>query len=731
MPATPSLPTGAPSAAESARLLAGVHPDPHAILGCHTYGDGIVIRALYPGADEVGAVFSGGDRVDLTRVHQGGLFSTVLPGPVRPYRFVVRTGHEKRSVADGYLRLPTVGPPGVRLLASGRHHRLWTMLGAHRVDGGVAFMVWAPRARGVRLCGDLNDWCGAAHPLRRLDGGVWGVWVPDVPDGTRYRFEVLGADGRWREKVDPMAAATERPPAVASVVFGSNHRWTDGDWLARRADTDWAREPISVYQVHLGSWAAGSPGYRQIADELVEYTRALGFTHVQLLPLAEYPFGGSWGYQVGSYFAPTARHGDPDDLRYLVDRLHANGIGVFFDVVPAHFAPDEWALACFDGAPLYEYADPRLGEQPEWGTRVFDFDRPEVRGFLVSAALHWIDEFHADGVRIDAVSAMLYRDFGRADGTWLPNAHGGRENLAAAALLRALTDEVHARYPGVLVIAEETTGWPGVTARDGLGFDLKWNVGWATDTLGHLRRDPMTRAGAGHLLTRPLRYAWQERFVLTLSHDNATDGGGWLWDRMPGDDRQRAAGVRALLAHMWAHPGKQLLFMGGEFGQPGEWDANVPLPWHLVDDERGSPLHRGIQCLVADLNTIYRALPALYTMDHDPAGFTALPSTDADVLAFLRTGADGTRLVCVENFTDKARPAARIGLPAPGPWWVVLDTDLADYGGSRTERRSRRTAEPLPVGDQPRSLEIDMAALSVLWLTDSSCSTRDYGNLPK
>jgi 1,4-alpha-glucan branching enzyme len=701
-------------------LLAGVHPDPHAILGCHRYGDGIVIRALCPGADEVGAVFPGGDEVDLTPVHQGGLFSAALPGPVRQYRLVVRTSTSMRLVVDGYQRRPTLSPPQVRLLTSGRHHRLWTMLGAHRVDGGVTFTVWAPRARGVRLSGDLNGWCGTAHPLRRLDGGVWAVWVPDVPDGGRYRFEVLGADGRWLEKADPMAVATERPPAVASVVFGSHYRWTDGNWLARRAGTDWDRQPISVYQVHLGSWTAGSPGYRQLADQLAQYTRELGFTHVQLLPLAEYPFDGSWGYQVGSYFAPTSRYGDPDDLRYLVDRLHACGIGVFFDVVPAHFAPDDWALASFDGAPLYEYADPRIGEQPEWGTRVFDFGRPEVRGFLISAALHWIDQFHADGVRIDAVSAMLYRDFARSDGTWLPNACGGRDNLEAAALLRELTGEVHAAHPGVLVIAEETTGRPGVTTQDGLAFDLTWNVGWATDTLDYLCRDPMQRAAESHLLTQPLQYAWQERFLLTLSHDNATDGGGWLWDRMPGDDRQQAAGIRALLAHMWAHPGKQLLFMGGEFGQRGEWDSNAPLPWHLIDE----PAHRGIQCLVAELNKIYRAVPALHTMDHEPMGFTAI---NADVPAFQRNSVDGSRLICVENFAGTAHAGCRIVVPAPGPWRFVLDTDLAEYGGSRTERRPPLTAIPLPSAGQPRAVDLDMAALSVLWLSDSI----DFGNLPK
>lgn len=721
----PERPTGEPPPDHADRLLAGTHPDPHAVLGCHPCGGGIAVRTLQPRADAVDVLFPCGDRVAMARVHPGGLFSVALPGPARPYRLAVRTGAVERVVDDGYRHPPTTGPPDLARFTAGRHDRLWTALGARRREGGVAFTVWAPRALGVRLTGDVNGWCGTTHPLRRLAGGVWEVWVPDVPDGSRYRFEVLGADRRWREKTDPMASSAK---ATASVVFGSTHRWADGAWLARRGGTDRRRAPISIYQVHLGSWSAGATDYRSIAGPLAAHVRRTGFTHVQFLPLAEHPFTGSWGYQVGSYYAPTARYGDPDGLRHLVDRLHGEGVGVLFDVVPAHFARDDWALAGFDGAPLYEYADPRIGEHPEWGTRVFDFGRPEVRSFLISAASYWVEEFHADGLRVDAVSAMLYRDHSRTAGNWLPNVHGGHENREAASLLRQLTDAVHARHPGVLLIAEESTAWPGVTAPDGLGFDLKWNLGWSRDTLDYFHADPAARRGVRHRLTQPLRYAWDERFVLPLSHDDVAVGRGSLWSRLPGDDRQRAAGMRALLAHTWAHPGKQLLFMGGEFGQPDEWDVNGTLSWQLVAGERGAPLHRGIHRLVTDLNARCRTLPALHSRDHDPAGFE--PMADADIVVFTRVGVDGSRLTCVANFSDEERAGHRVGLPSPGPWWVVLDTDLVRYGGSRITRPAWVRAVPEPAHGLPCSVDLRLAPSSVLWLSDIPCSARECGDLP-
>ncbi|QFZ24581.1 1,4-alpha-glucan branching protein GlgB [Saccharothrix syringae] len=562
----------------------------------------------------------------------------------------------------------------VRLIAEGRHRRLWEVLGA-RVEpgGGVSFAVLAPAAREVRVRGDFNGWDGAAHVMRRRDGGVWELFVPEARTGHRYRYAVLGADGRWREKADPVAGATQCPPENASVVFRSEYRWGDGDFRARR---DWAKEPMSVYEVHLGSWMPGKDGrratYRELAHELGDHVVDLGFTHVQLMPVTEHPFGGSWGYQVTSYFAPTARFGTPDDFRYLVDHLHRRGIGVLLDFVPAHFPRDDWALARFDGTPLYEHPDPRRGEHPDWGTLVFDFGRPAVRDFLISSALYWLTEFHLDGLRVDAVSSMLYLDYSRGPGQWEPNAHGGNENLEAVALLRELTDTVHREVPGAVVVAEESTAWPGVTAPDGLGFDLKWNLGWMHDVLGYLGHDPLHRAAHHGELEFPLDYAWNERYVLPLSHDEVVHGKGSLWQRMPGDDKQRAAGLRALLAYTWAHPGKQLLFMGGEFGQPPEWDSDGSLSWELAD----SPPHQGIRDLVRRLNHVYRRTPALHATDDDRAAFAWHASDPArNVVAFRRTGPDGT-LLCAANFSGVPQR-----LDVGGPWTTLLDSERPHLAG--------------------------------------------------
>ncbi|ONI84777.1 1,4-alpha-glucan branching enzyme [Saccharothrix sp. ALI-22-I] len=578
-----------------------------------------------------------------------------------------------------------------RLVAEGGHPRLWDVLGAHATSEGVSFAVLAPAARQVLVRGDFDDWAGRA--MRRREGGVWELFVPGARPGTRYRYEVLGADGRWREKADPMAQATQCPPANASVVFRSRHRWTDAEYLARRR-RDWAREPISVYEVHLGSWWPGA-GYREAAHRLARYVQDLGFTHVQLMPVAEHPFGGSWGYQVSSYFAPTARFGDPDDFRYLVDHLHGAGIGVLLDFVPAHFPRDDWALGRFDGTALYEHPDPRRGEHPDWGTYIFDFGRPEVRGFLIASALYWLTEFHLDGLRVDAVSSMLYLDYSRGPGEWTPNAHGGNENLEAVALLEQLTDTVHRTVPGALVIAEESTAWPGVTAPDGLGFDFKWNLGWMHDVLGYLRHDPVHRAAHHGELTFPIDYAWQERYVLPLSHDEVVHGKGSLWQRMPGDDKQRAAGLRALLAYMWAHPGKQLLFMGGEFGQVSEWDCDASLPWDLAED----PLHQGVRDLVRRLNEVYRRTPALHATDHDPDAFAWHTSDpERNLVAFLRTGPGGT-LLCAANFSGVPQSLDT----GDGPWTVLLATE-DDHTGTHD-------GGPLT-----------LSASTVTWLFRSDCT---------
>jgi 1,4-alpha-glucan branching enzyme len=511
------------------------------------------------------------------------------------------------------------------------------------------------------------------------------------------------------------------------VAHRSDHRWSDGDWLALRARTDVRRAPLSIYEVHPGSWLPHRPGhrpdYRELAAELADYATRLGFSHVQLMPVTEHPFGGSWGYQVTSYYAPTARFGDPDGLRHLVDHLHRAGVGVLLDFVPAHFPRDDWALGRFDGTPLYEHPDPRRGEHPDWGTLVFDFGRPEVRNFLIASALYWLEEFHVDGLRVDAVSSMLYLDYSRAEGQWSPNVHGGRENLEAVGLLRELTGTVHSLHPGTLLIAEESTAWPGVTDPAGLGFDLKWNLGWMHDTLLCLGHDPVLRAGLHDRLTLPISYAWDEHFVLPLSHDEVVHGKGSLWQRMPGDERMKAAGVRALLAHMWAHPGKKLLFMGGEFGQPSEWDPDGGLPWPLVGTPGAGPYHLGIQRLVTRLNRLYRELPALHRLDSVPEGFDWISADDAagNVLAFLRQADDGSLLACVANFAGVAHRRYRIGLPREGTWSVVLDTDDPDWGGSGSGgsgsvRRRTVRAVPLPWHGRPAAVELDLPASSVVWL---------------
>ena len=523
------LPAAAPAAQDVDRLLAGNHHDPHGVLGVHRVNGGLVTRALRPGARSV-TVVSGDQRFPLERVVDG-LFAGTLPEHPGAYRLEADYDGHVVTSDDPYRWLPTIGELDLHLIGEGRHERLWDVLGAHirtydSPDGpvtGVSFAVWAPNAQGVRVTGDFDGWDGRANPLRSLgSSGVWEIFMPGVPVGSRYKFRILGQDGHWHEKADPMAFATEVPPATASVVTLSEYEWGDAEWLARRAATNWIDAPMSIYEVHLGSWRHGL-GYRELAAQLVEHVLESGFTHVELLPVAEHPFGGSWGYQVTSYYAPTSRFGVPDDFRYLVDMLHANGIGVLMDWVPAHFPRDSWALARFDGTPLYEHADPRRGEQPDWGTLVFDFGRNEVRNFLVANALYWIDEFHLDGLRVDAVASMLYLDYSRPAGQWLPNEYGGRENLDAVKFLQELNATVYKRHPGVQITAEESTSWPGVTRPThlgGLGFGFKWNMGWMHDVLHYVSLDPVYRSYHHNEMTFALMYAYSENFVLPLSGDS-------------------------------------------------------------------------------------------------------------------------------------------------------------------------------------------------------------------
>jgi 1,4-alpha-glucan branching enzyme len=724
------------SHAEIDRIVAGAHHDPHSVLGAHQGQAGTVVAALRPLATSVAAVLPDGRRFPMEHVHQGVFAATLPVTSVPDYRLAVTypapgtDGAEtlpETITDDPYRHLPTLGEVDLHLIAEGRHEQLWQVLGAHVSDDadGTAFAVWAPNARGVRVIGDFNHWDGRAYPMRSLGGsGVWELFVPEVGPGTRYKYDICGPDGSWHSKADPMAALAERPPATASVVYDSGYEWGDRAWLAERAGRDPLSQRMSVYEVHIGSWRPGL-SYTELADQLTDYVTGLGFTHVQLLPVAEHPFGGSWGYQVTSYYAPTARFGTPDDFRYLVDRLHQAGIGVILDWVPAHFPRDDWALARFDGTPLYEPADPRRAGHPDWGTLIFDYGRPEVRNFLVANAIYWLEEFHADGLRVDAVASMLYLDYSRAAGQWSPNALGGRENLDAVAFLREANATCYKRVPGIMMIAEESTAWPGVTKPvhlGGLGFGLKWNLGWMHDTLSYLSKDPLFRHYHQNEITFSMVYAFSENFVLPLSHDEVVHGKGSLLRKMPGDRWKQFAGLRALLAYQWAHPGKQLLFMGSEFGQDSEWSEQAGLDWQALQD--GNGFHSGVQRLVRDLNRVYDDSPALWQLDFSPVGFNWIDASDSDgnVLAFLRfaepdeTGPGAKTIACVVNFSGGPHLDYRVGLPAAGRWREVINTDAADYGGSGVGNLGAVEAVNEPWHGQPASVSLSLPPLGVLWL---------------
>ncbi|MFV2144967.1 1,4-alpha-glucan branching protein GlgB [Isoptericola sp. G70] len=718
----------------------GTTHDPHAVLGPHLLpadeGPYAVVRVLRPLADEVVVLTGDPDGPGVTEhptVHEAaGVWSGVGPPPVDAdgtrhapdYRVRSRYGDETTTADDPYRFLPSLGEMDLHLIGEGRHETLWQVLGANlrtypAADGditGTSFAVWAPNARGVRLVGDHNRW-SSVHPLRSLgSSGVWEIFVPGVGAGTRYKYEICGPDGGWRAKADPMAKASETPPATASVVAASEHRWGDGDWMARRASSDPHGGPISVYEVHLASWRPGL-GYRELAEELTAYVTDQGFTHVELMPVAEHPFGGSWGYQVTGYYAPTARLGSPDDFRYLVDRLHQAGIGVILDWVPAHFPRDEFALARFDGTPLYEHPDPRRGEQPDWGTLVFDFGRREVRNFLVANASYWFEEFHVDGLRVDAVASMLYLDYSREEGGWTPNVHGGRENLEAISFLQEANATAYRRSPGVMMIAEESTAFPGVTRptdTGGLGFGLKWNMGWMNDSLRYVAKDPMYRSHHHGELTFSLVYAFSEQYVLPISHDEVVHGKGSLLRKMPGDRWQQLAGVRAFLTYQWTHPGKQLLFMGSELAQDAEWSESQGLDWWHLDD----PGHAGVQRTVRDLNALYRATPALWERDFDASGFEWLEADDAarNVLVYARRAADGTPVVVVVNFAGVPHEGYRIGLPDGGTWVEAFCSDAPEYGGSGVVNTGELHAEDVPSHGRRHSLALRVPPLGGLVL---------------
>ena len=604
-------------------------------------------------------------------------------------RFFKGQGQENQQPASFLNPHSSLGELDLYLIAEGRHEQLWKALGAQvkRDESGAllgtAFSVWAPNAQAVSLIGDHNFWDRNSHQMHRIgSSGIWEIFVADISAGTKYKFAVCGIDGRWVDHADPMARATEIPPLTASVVEESTYQWNDQAWIDQRSQFQPWRSAVSVYEVHLGSWKIGL-SYKELAVEIVDYIQQQGFTHVEFLPVTEHPYGPSWGYQVTSFFAPTSRFGSPDEFRFLVDALHNAGIGVILDWVPAHFPKDEWALAKFDGTALYEHADPRLGEHPDWGTLIFNFGRNEVRNFLVASALYWLTEFHIDGLRVDAVASMLYLDYSREEGQWLPNINGGRENLEAVQLLQEATSTAYKTHPGIMMIAEESTAWSGVTADTtggGLGFGFKWNMGWMHDTLQYLSQEPIHRVYHHNEITFSILYAWSENFMLPLSHDEVVHGKGQLVNKFPGDRWQKLATLRALYGFMWAHPGKKLLFMGSEFAQNDEWNENDGLQWYLTEYAE----HQGVQKTIAELNSIYRSTPALWEKDTNPEGFTWLVGNDgaANIVAFARWDEYASALVSVANFSPVPHENYQLPFPSAGIWREVLNTDATAFGGS-------------------------------------------------
>ncbi|MEN9352562.1 MAG: hypothetical protein RL476_522 [Actinomycetota bacterium] len=613
----------------------------------------------------------------------------------------------------------SLGELDLYLIAEGRHEQLWKALGAQvkrDANGallGTAFSVWAPNAQAVSLIGDHNYWDRNSHQMHRIgSSGIWEIFVADISAGTKYKFAVCGIDGRWVDHADPMARATEIPPLTASVVEESEYSWKDSEWIEQRSQFQPWRSAVSVYEVHLGSWKVGL-SYVELAMELVNYIQQQGFTHVEFLPVTEHPYGPSWGYQVTSFFAPTSRFGSPDEFRFLVDALHNAGIGVILDWVPAHFPKDEWALAKFDGTALYEHADPRLGEHPDWGTLIFNFGRNEVRNFLVASALYWLTEFHIDGLRVDAVASMLYLDYSREEGQWVPNKHGGRENLEAVQLLQEATSTAYKTHPGIMMIAEESTAWSGVTgdtSGGGLGFGFKWNMGWMHDTLQYLSHEPIHRVYHHNEITFSILYAWSENFMLPLSHDEVVHGKGQLVNKFPGDRWQKLATLRALYGFMWAHPGKKLLFMGSEFAQNDEWNESAGLQWYLTEYAE----HQGIQKTVAELNSLYRTTPALWEKDTNPEGFTWLVGNDgaANIVAFARWDDYASAIVSVTNFSPVPHENYQLPFPNAGIWQEVLNTDDVSFGGSGVNN------EPLIVGAS-QIASVRIPPLATVWFKRS------------
>ncbi|MDO4927698.1 MAG: 1,4-alpha-glucan branching protein GlgB [Corynebacterium sp.] len=669
------------------------HYNPHGIYGRHMLDNhNAVIRTRKLGADAV-YVVAGENRIAMQPAGDDFFIAVVKAKDFEDYRLETHWGEFSEVQADAYHFLPTLGELDLHLIREGRHERLWTVLGANVRTyetslgevRGTAFAVWAPNAAGVAVIGEFCGWNPNQYPMRSLGAtGVWEVFIPGIEAGTVYKFAVQTKEGTRIDKADPMARATEAPPATASIVAENDYKWNDAAWVVHRDETNYVESPVSIYEVHLGSWIQDL-GYSGLEEKLVDYVADLGYTHVEFLPVAEHPFGGSWGYQVTGYYAPSARWGSPNALRRLIDAFHQRGIGVIVDWVPAHFPKDEFALARFDGTALYEHPDWRRGEQKDWGTYVFNFGRNEVRNFLVANALYWLEEFHVDGLRVDAVASMLYLDYSRNEGEWLPNEFGGREHLEAVQFLQEMNSTVHKTHPGVLTIAEESTSWPGVTApteHNGLGFDFKWNMGWMNDGLEYFSEDPINRNYHHDKITFSMVYAYSERYILPYSHDEVVHGKGSLWQRMPGDAWNKAAGLRTVLSYMYAHPGKKLLFQGQEFGQVSEWNEASSLEWDSLEGWEGE-FHRGLQAEVRKLNGLYKEHAAFYDLDSDPAGFQWIIGDDREnnILAFLRKSSKGELVLCIFNFGGSSQLDYRIGVPQ-GEWNLVFNSDVADFAGA-------------------------------------------------
>ncbi len=705
------------------RLLEARHHDPFEILGRHPWGDGVIIRAFLPGATQAN-IRCGETLLPMERYAQSALFE--WRGMACPHdRLYTLEWHDsagqRHQQYDPYAFQPMLNESGLSQFTHGQHYRAYQMLGAHPCQHqgvkGVRFAVWAPNAERVSVVGDFNRWDGRCHPMRnRGSSGVWELFIPELPTGALYKFELRDQYGGLHLKSDPYGRHFEIRPASAAIIECSTYHWEDKAWMSQRANGDWLHRPMSVYEVHLGSWQRNPQGgflsYRELAEGLIPHVKGLGFTHIELLPITEHPLDASWGYQTTGYFAPTSRFGPPDDLRWFIDQCHTRNLGVILDWVPAHFPRDGFALARFDGTPLYEHEDPRRGEHRDWGTLIFNYGRNEVRNFLLSSALYWLEEFHIDGLRVDAVASMLYLDYSREPGDWLPNIHGGNENLEAVEFLREMNTLVHREHPGALTMAEESTSWPMVsrpTDMGGLGFSMKWNMGWMHDTLTYFHRDPIHRKFHQDNLTFGLTYAFAENFILPFSHDEVVHMKRSLLEKMPGDEWQRFANLRLLYTYMNTMPGKKLLFMGCEFAQGREWNHDTALEWHLYDN----PYHYGIHQLLGDLNRLYAEEPSLHRFDFEAAGFQWLDCEDAQhsVLSYMRLGGEQP-VIIVLNFTLQRHEGYRIGVPVMGRYSQLLNTDSACYAGTTPDETAQFEAEDIPWSGQPCSIVVPLPPLA-------------------